>query len=111
MSHVIVFVTASSSEEAARIGRTLVDEQLAACVNLIPSVASTYRWRGQVEDAAEALLIVKTRQDLVERLTRRVQALHSYTVPEVIALPVVGGNPEYLRWIDDSVVPAQRSGR
>ena len=101
-----MFITASSTEEAARIGRALVDERLAACANLVSSVASTYWWQGRVEEAAEALVILKTRQDLLDRLTRRVQALHSYTVPEVVALPIVGGNPDYLRWIDEAVASA-----
>ena len=111
MSHVVVFVTASSPEEAARIGRALVDERLAACANLISPISSTYWWEGEVEEAKEALIILKTRQDLLGQLTHRVQALHSYTVPEVIALPIVGGNPDYLRWIDDSVVSSEGSRR
>jgi len=102
MGHVVVFVTASDAEEAARIGRTLVEERLAACANLIPSIASTYWWKGKIEEAGEALLVIKTRQDLIERLTARVRTLHSYTVPEVIALPILSGNPDYLKWIDDS---------
>jgi len=103
MGHIVVFVTAASSEEAARLGRTMVEERLAACANLVSAVASTYWWRGKIEQAGEALLIMKTRDDLLEPLQRRVCALHSYSVPEVIAMPIAGGNPEYLRWIDDSV--------
>lgn len=103
MSHVVVLVTGPSADEAERIGRALVEERLAACANLIPSISSAYWWKGKIEEATEALLILKTRQDLVERLVTRVRALHSYTVPEVIALPILGGNPDYLRWIDDSV--------
>lgn len=103
MSHVVVLVTGPSVDEAERIGRALVEERLAACANLIPSISSAYWWKGKIEEATEALLILKTRQDLVERLVTRVRALHSYTVPEVIALPILGGNPDYLRWIDDSV--------
>lgn len=103
MSHVVVLVTGPSADEAERIGRALVEERLAACANLIPSIASAYWWKGKIEEATEALLVLKTRQDLVERLVTRVRALHSYTVPEVIALPILGGNPDYLRWIDDSV--------
>ncbi|HET6781526.1 MAG TPA: divalent-cation tolerance protein CutA [bacterium] len=102
MNHVVVLVTASTAEEAARIGRVLVEERLAACANLISSIASTYWWKGKIEEGGEALLVIKTRQDLVERLTVRVRAMHSYTVPEVIALPILGGNPDYLRWIEDS---------
>lgn len=107
MSHVVVFVTAASAEAAGRIGRALVAEHLAACANVVPGVASTYWWQGRVEEAGEALLILKTRQDLVGRLTDRVKALHSYTVPEVIVLPIVGGNADYLRWIDESVAAGE----
>lgn len=103
MSHVVVLVTGPSADEAERIGRALVEERLAACANLIPSISSAYWWKGKIEEATEALLVLKTRQDLVERLVTRVRALHSYTVPEVIALPILGGNPDYLQWIDDSV--------
>jgi periplasmic divalent cation tolerance protein len=102
LTAVVVFITASSADEATRIGRTLVEERLAACANLIPSIASTYWWKDKIEESGEALLVIKTRQDLIERLTARVKALHSYTVPEVIALPILGGNPDYLKWIDDS---------
>jgi periplasmic divalent cation tolerance protein len=107
VSYVVVFVTAPSADEAIRIGRTLVDEHLAACANVVPAVASTYWWQGRVEDAGEALTILKTRQDLIERLTDRVKMLHSYTVPEVIAVPILGGNPDYLRWIDESVIAGE----
>lgn len=102
MSHVVVFITTATPEEAERIGRTLLDERLAACVNATP-VRSAYWWKGQVEEAGETLLIVKTAARLVDALTARVRALHSYTVPEVVAFPIVGGNPDYLRWIDESV--------
>jgi periplasmic divalent cation tolerance protein len=103
MSHIVVFVTVGNREEASRLGRALVEERLAACVNLIPAIASTYWWRGQIEQADEVLLVVKTRQDLLDLLTARVRVLHSYTVPEVIALPIIRGNPDYLAWIDESV--------
>jgi len=102
MSHVVVFITAATPEEAERLGRTLLDERLAACVNTAP-VRSAYWWQGQVEETGETLLIVKTTARLVDALTARVRALHSSTVPEVIAVPIVGGNPDYLRWIDESV--------
>jgi len=107
MSHVVVLVTAADPEEAGRIGRALVDERLAACANLVSSIASAYWWQGRVEESGEALVILKTRQDLLERLIQRVRALHSYSVPEVIALPIIGGNPDYLQWIDDSVLPPE----
>ncbi|MGH2348032.1 MAG: divalent-cation tolerance protein CutA [bacterium] len=107
MSHVAVFVTTSSAEEAQRIARAVVDERLAACANVLGAVASRYWWQGQVEEASEVLLILKTRQDLLDALTARVRSMHSYTVPEVIGLPIVGGNPDYLAWIDESVEPTQ----
>lgn len=103
MPHIVVLITASSADEATAIGRALVHERLAACANLVPSIASTYWWQGKVEEAGEALLVLKTRNDLLDAVVRRVRELHSYTVPEVIALPILGGNPDYLRWIDDSV--------
>lgn len=103
MPHIVVLITASSADEATAIGRALVHERLAACANLVPSIASTYWWQGKVEEAGEALLVLKTRDDLLDAVVRRVRELHSYTVPEVIALPILGGNPDYLRWIDDSV--------
>lgn len=110
MRHIVVLVTASSADEATAIGRALVHERLAACANLVPAIASTYWWRGTVEEAGEALLVLKTRDDLLDAVVRRVREMHSYTVPEVIALPILGGNPDYLRWIDDSVA-ASRPGR
>ncbi len=103
MDPIVVLITASTPEEAERIAGALVSERLAACANLLPGVASTYRWQGAVERAAETLLIVKTTRERLEALTERVRALHSYTVPEVVALPVVGGNPAYLRWVEESV--------
>ena len=110
MAAVVVFVTAPSGEEAARIGQAVVDERLAACANVLGGVSSTYWWQGKVERAEEALLILKTSEALVDALAARVRALHSYTVPEVIAVPIVGGNPDYLRWIDDSVQPPRSRG-
>lgn len=106
---VVCFSTASSETEAVRLAQTLVEEQLAACVNLVPGVRSIYRWQGKVEDGSEWLLVIKTRRGLVDALTARVKALHSYTVPEVVAMPIVGGNPDYLAWLDESTAaPAKR---
>ncbi|MDQ7821076.1 MAG: divalent-cation tolerance protein CutA [Armatimonadota bacterium] len=107
--HVVVLVTVGDPAEARRIARALVEERLAACVNLIPGLASTYWWQGRVEEAGEVLLVCKTRRDRVEALEQRVRALHSYTVPEVIALPVVAGHPAYLEWVDDSLRPGSAS--
>jgi len=101
-SIVVVLVTASGDEEARRIGRALVDERLAACVNVIGPIASIFRWKDRVQEESEHLLVVKARRADVERLAARVRALHSYEVPEVLALEVVGGAAPYLDWVRDS---------
>ncbi|MBI4395747.1 MAG: divalent-cation tolerance protein CutA [Elusimicrobia bacterium] len=102
-AHVIAFVTVSSAREARRLSDALVREKLAACANIVPGVRSVYRWKGKVETASEQLLVLKTRKSKVPALIRRVKALHTYAVPEVIAFPILAGNPDYLRWIDESV--------
>src|SRR5438128_8236824 len=101
---VVVYVTAPSAEEARTLARVLVDERLAACVNLLP-VESVYRWQGQVEEAAETLLVIKTRRARLDALAARLRALHAYAVPEIIALPVVSGWPPHLQWIVDETKP------
>lgn len=99
---VVVLVTAGSAEEGTRIADTLVSEHLAACVNMIAGVRSCFFWEGRSQTATECLLICKTTRNVLERLIARVKELHSYTVPEVIALPVVAGLPAYLSWVGDS---------
>ena len=109
METVFCYVTCPSREEALALARRLVEERLAACGNVLDGMASVYRWESAVHEAAEAVLIVKTRAELVERVTARVRELHPYTCPCVAALPVVGGNPDYLAWIGGMTAPA-RSG-
>ncbi len=99
---VVVLVTAGDAGEAARIGRTLVEERLAACANVVGPIRSVYRWQGAVEEAAEHLLLVKARADDLPALEARVRALHSYQVPEVLALPVAAGSAAYLAWLAQS---------
>jgi len=99
---VVVLVTAGDAGEAARIGRTLVEERLAACANVVGPIRSVYRWQGAVEEVAEHLLLVKARADDVPALEARVRALHSYQVPEVLALPVAAGSAAYLAWLAQS---------
>jgi periplasmic divalent cation tolerance protein len=101
-NHIVVYVTAASAEAAAELARVLVGERLAACGNVIGSLRSIYRWQGKIEDENEALLVLKTRADLFEDLKARILQLHSYEVPEVIALPVVAGHKPYLDWIDEN---------
>lgn len=96
---IVVFVTASSEKEADRIGRRLVQERLAACVNLLPGVRSLFWWEGKVTEERETLMILKTRGTLFPDLVRTIKALHSYQVPEIVALPVKNGSADYLAWI------------
>ncbi len=98
----VVFVTAGSEREASTIGRAVVEERLAACANIIPRIRSIYRWKGEVHDELEFLLIMKTQASLFASLQKRVRELHSYEVPEIIAFPVTSGLPEYLDWVVDS---------
>lgn len=100
-----VYMTASSVAEARQIGEALVAEQLAACVNVIDGMTSIYRWQGEVRHDTETVLIAKTTGPLVAALTERVKALHSYDCPCVAALPVGGGNADFLTWILDQVKP------
>ena len=101
-SGIIVLITAASADEAAKIGNALVDEHLAACVNIVPEVRSLFFWEGKTRDERETMLICKSRLTLMEDLIARVKSLHSYSVPEVIALPIVAGSREYLDWMRDA---------
>ncbi len=101
--HRLVLVTVPSRADGERIGRALVEERLAACVNVVPGLRSVYRWQGAVEAADEALLLIKTTAAAVEALAARVRSLHPYTLPEVIALPVAAGLTAYLAWVDEGV--------
>lgn len=99
----VILITAGSREEADHIAHALVTEMLAACVNVLPGVTSVYRWEGEVQRDQEWLLVAKSSRKVLDDLVRRVQALHSYDLPEIIALPVVGGSEAYLRWVDSEV--------
>jgi periplasmic divalent cation tolerance protein len=99
MDQVLLYVTAGDAEEAALIGRTLVVERLVACANVIGAVRSFYRWEGEVQDDQEVVLIAKTAAERVAEATQRIKALHSYDVPCVVAVPLVGGNADFLSWI------------
>jgi periplasmic divalent cation tolerance protein len=100
---ILVLTTASSKDEARKIARTLVERLLAACVNIVPQVGSIYRWEGEVEEAEEWLLVVKTSRGAFERVREAILELHSYDVPECICLPIEDGSVEYLSWIGQSV--------
>ncbi len=103
-SAVVVLCTAPPVG-ASDLARKLVEERLAACVNVLPAVLSCFRWEGRVESAEESLLVAKTTAELAPRLRARIVELHPYDVPEVLELPVSGGLPSYLAWLADSVAP------
>ena len=110
---VLVYVTAPGVRAAERLGLAVVEEGLAACANVIGPMRSVFRWKGKIERAREAVLILKTREACVAALTRRIKALHSYTVPCVVALPILGGNEEFLAWVatESAARRPKRSGR
>ena len=104
---IVVYVTVSSAQEGERIARALVDERLAACVNRLGTVRSTYRWEGQVEQSDEELLMIKTSLERFTAIKQRVSELHSYSVPEIIALPILAGSEAYLRWLNEQLTPGE----
>lgn len=97
---IIIFITASSDEEAGKIAKTLVTEKLVACVNIIPGIRSTYWWEGSVCQEEEVLLLAKTVHSHFPAVMNRVKSLHSYEVPEIISLPIAEGSSDYVRWIE-----------
>lgn len=100
---IVVFITASTLEEARLLADRLVETQLAACVQILPQMESVYRWQGKVERQPEHLLIVKTTTERFEELEQEVRALHSYDTPEIISFPLTKSSPDYLRWLQESV--------
>lgn len=103
--YIVVIVTTATEEEAEKIARRLLDERLIACVNIIGPIRSLFWWAGNVEVAGEYLLLMKSRADLFEELSGAVKALHSYEVPEIIALPIIKGSQSYLKWLDVNLKP------
>ena len=99
-SYVVLLITTSTNGEAERISRLLLERKKAACVNIISGVDSLFRWNDKLDSAQESLLIVKSRASLIPEIIDLVKGVHSYDVPEIIALPIIGGNPDYLEWID-----------
>jgi len=104
--YVVVFVTTASVEEARRIASAVIDARLAACVNIIAQVESVYRWRGDICHDRESLLIMKTAREQLAELDTLIKSLHSYEVPEIIALSIEGGSEQYLTWLRESVARA-----
>ncbi len=100
---ILVLTTAGSKDEARKLGRALVEKLLAACVNIVPNVASIYRWEGEVEEAEEWLLIIKTSRAAYKRVEQAIQEMHSYDVPECVAISIESGSMKYLNWVGESV--------
>ena len=97
---IVVLITTASEEEAHKIAKLLLKEKKAACVNIVPRVDSLFHWKGEIDSAHESLLLVKTRASLLPEVISLVKQAHSYDVPEIIALPIIGGSEEYLTWLD-----------
>jgi len=100
---IVVLSTCAGPEEAEKIARRLLELRLAACVTLLPGARSFYRWKGALEDSAEWLLLIKSRRDLFQRLRAELEKVHSYEVPELLALSVVDGAPDYLNWLESEL--------
>lgn len=100
MTKLIIYITTKDKDQAKQIGKILVEERLAACVNIIDEMASIYWWNNSLNEDNEAILIAKTTQDLLDPLTARVKQLHTYECPCIVAIPIIGGNPDYLQWIE-----------
>jgi len=105
MSYVVVFMTTSNKEEAVKIVRILLKERLIACANILDPVSSLFWWQGKIDEEKEFLVFMKSRKNLFERLSERVMEIHSYEVPEIIALPIIEGSPPYLDWLKASLQP------
>ncbi|MDP2942854.1 MAG: divalent-cation tolerance protein CutA [Candidatus Omnitrophota bacterium] len=102
MKNIVIFITAGSRAEARKIAKGLVEKRLAACVNIVPDIESVYTWKGKTEAAREVLLIAKTKENLFARIEKAVKGLHSYECPEIIAISIVDGSRDYLKWIEES---------
>lgn len=101
--HIVIFVTASNKKEARRIAQELLKNRLVACANIIEGVESIFWWKGKIDRSNETLLILKSEKKMLNRIINCVKQAHSYEVPEIIALPIIGGHRAYLSWIDESL--------
>ncbi len=99
MTAVLVYCTAASLDDARRLGRSAVEERLAACANILDGMTAVFRWEGAIEESREAVLLLKTTADRAEALIARLRELHDYEIPCIVTLPILGGNPDFLAWI------------
>jgi periplasmic divalent cation tolerance protein len=102
--YIVVFITVKEPEEAQKIAKALLKRRQAACVNIVAEVESHFWWKDKLDSAKESLLIVKTKESLLPELIKSVKKIHSYTIPEIIAVPIVGGSRDYLEWIDSETI-------
>lgn len=102
MEFIVVLITAGTTEEGEKIANALIDHRLVACVNIVPSVKSFFLWEGKTDVASEVMLVAKSRRSLLDKIIDHVKKVHSYKVPEIIALPVIGGFADYLKWVEES---------
>jgi periplasmic divalent cation tolerance protein len=109
MQLILVYITTKDKSQAEEIGKKLVEEKLAGCVNIIDGMKSIYYWDNSLQQDCEAILIAKTAHHLLPQLTSRVKQLHTYNCPCVIALPLIGGNPDYLQWLQQQILPETHS--
>jgi periplasmic divalent cation tolerance protein len=103
--HIQVLTTTASREDAERIARLLIEERLAACVQVVGPITSTYRWQGEIETSQEWLCLAKSRRELYDAIEKAIRGVHSYQVPEILAVPIVAGSAHYLAWLDGEVRP------
>ncbi len=101
--NVVILITCANRKEAKKIARHLVAQRLVACVNIVNEIKSIFWWQGRIDSASEVLLIAKSKKSLTPKLIRQIKSLHSYQVPEIIALPIVTGNKDYINWINESL--------
>ena len=104
IEHIVVFITTADEEEARLISRVLLKQRKAACVNIIPGIDSLFWWQEKIDSAKESLLVIKTRAVLLDEIVQLVKEIHSNDVPEIISLPIIGGNKDYLEWIDSETI-------
>jgi len=102
-AYIVLFITTANTGEAQQISKVLLEQRKAACVNIIPNIDSLFWWEGKLDSERENLLVVKTKASLLSEIINLVKKVHSYAVPEIIAMPIVGGNQDYLEWIEKSV--------
>jgi periplasmic divalent cation tolerance protein len=103
IKHIVILITASSKKEARSIAELLLEQRKAACINIVSGIDSKFWWKGKIDSSRESLLIIKTRASMFPKIIELVKTVHSYEVPEIIALPIIGGNDDYLKWIDTEV--------